>query len=72
MLAPAQKLDNLAVIIDYNKWQATGRSNEIMALAPLGAKWEAFGWEPCEVDGHDMGALVGTLAKCPTGRGKPR
>ena len=44
MFAPAQRLDNLTVIIDYNKWQATGRSNEVMALAPLRSKWEAFGW----------------------------
>ena len=35
MFAAAQRLDNVVVIVDYNKWQATGRSNEVMALAPL-------------------------------------
>ena len=34
MFAPAQRLEHLTVIIDYNKWQATGRSEEIMARAP--------------------------------------
>ena len=54
MLAAAQKVDNLTAIIDYNKWQATGRSQEIMALEPLSAKWEAFGWHVQEIDGHDF------------------
>jgi transketolase len=38
LLAPAQKLGNLAVIVDYNKWQATGRSHEIMSMNPLRGK----------------------------------
>jgi transketolase len=58
MFAPAQKLTRLAVVIDYNKWQATGRSNEIMALDSLAAKWSAFGWKASEVDGHDLDALT--------------
>ena len=58
MFAPARKLDNVCVIIDYNKWQATGRSDETMALAPLREKWEAFGWNAFEVDGHDIDALL--------------
>jgi transketolase len=53
MFAPAQKLEKLAIVIDYNKWQATGWSNEIMALAPRD-KWAAFGWNACEVDGHNV------------------
>ena len=71
MFAPAQKLDNLVAIVDYNKWQATGRSNEIMALHPLKEKWEAFGWSTYELDGHDMKALVDTLRNVPDGSGKP-
>ena len=43
LFAPAQKLGNLTAVIDFNKWQATGRSCELMALEPLRAKWEAFG-----------------------------
>lgn len=71
MLAPAQKLDNIVVIIDYNKWQATGRSNEVMALIPLREKWEAFGWSTYEVDGHDLNALIKVLRNIPDNTGKP-
>jgi transketolase len=72
MFAPAQKLDTVTVMIDYNKWQATGRSDEIMALAPLAEKWRAFGWDACEVDGHDLDALLAALTKKPDGSGRPR
>ena len=72
MFAPAQKLDTVTVMIDYNKWQATGRSDEIMALAPLAEKWRAFGWDACEVDGHDFDALLAALGREPDGTGRPR
>jgi len=62
MFAAAQKLGSLTVLVDYNKWQATGRSEEVMALAPLRAKWEAFGWESYEVDGHDFAEIRAALA----------
>jgi transketolase len=71
LLAPAQRLDRLAVVIDYNKWQATGRSNEVMALDPLRAKWQAFGWSAREVDGHDSDSLAAALKNVPDGSGKP-
>ena len=71
LFAPAQRLDNIVVIVDYNKWQATGRSNEVMALQPLRQKWEAFGWNASEVDGHDLSALVKALRNVPDGSGKP-
>ena len=53
LIAAHHKLDNLVVIIDYNKWQAIGRTNEVLNLEPLKDKWEAFGWEALEVNGHD-------------------
>ena len=71
LLAPVHALDNVVAVIDYNKWQATGRSNEIMALTPLREKWTAFGWSASEVDGHDLKALVGALRKVPDRTGKP-
>jgi transketolase len=71
LLAPAQKLDRLAVIVDYNKWQATGRSTDVMALDPLKAKWEAFGWSAYDVDGHDIGALHKILGRVPDESGRP-
>jgi transketolase len=71
LLAPAQRLGNLVVIVDYNKWQATGRSHEIMSMNPLREKWQAFGWNAVEVDGHDVAALVDVLRKVPDPSGKP-
>ena len=62
MLAAAQKVHCLTAIIDFNKWQATGRSQEVMALDPLAAKWEAFGWHAQEIDGHDFAAITSALA----------
>jgi transketolase len=58
MLAAAQKVSNLTVLIDFNKWQATGRSEEIMSLAPLADKWRAFGWDVTEIDGHSFKAIA--------------
>jgi transketolase len=71
MLAASQKTENLGVIVDFNKWQATGRSEEIMGPVPLADKWRAFGWNTCEIDGHDMGELVRRLRQVPDGSGKP-
>jgi transketolase len=71
MFAAAQKLEKLIAIIDFNKWQATGRSQEIMALDPFKEKWQAFGWSAYEIDGHDIAGLVNLFAKLPDGSGKP-
>jgi transketolase len=71
LFASRWQLDNLIAIIDYNKLQAMGRSNEVMALAPLADKWRAFGWETREVDGHDLSALASLLDAAPLAPGKP-
>lgn len=71
MLAAAQKVNNLCAIVDFNKWQATGRSQEIMALDSLVDKWQAFGWNTCEIDGHEMGAILSALSKFPATNNKP-
>src|SRR5689334_10156062 len=71
MFAAAQKLDNLCVVVDYNKWQATARSNETLQLSPLRDKWESFGWDAYEIDGHDVGALAQALEAVPNGSGRP-
>ena len=42
LMAAAQHVRNLTIFIDYNKWQATGRSNEVLGLAPLAGKMEGF------------------------------
>ncbi|MEO1206524.1 MAG: transketolase [Pseudomonadota bacterium] len=71
MFAAGQRLENVCVIIDYNKWQATARSNETLMLAPLREKWAAAGWDAHEIDGHDMQALVDLMWQVPNGSGKP-
>ncbi|GAC1319714.1 MAG: transketolase [Chloroflexota bacterium] len=71
MMAAARRLDNVVAIVDYNKWQATDRSDEVLALSPLRDKWQSFGWTAHEVDGHDIGALSALLAAVPDGSGKP-
>lgn len=53
MFASGHAISNITVLIDFNKWQATDRSCEVMALQPFSAKWQAFGWDAVEIDGHD-------------------
>lgn len=71
MFAAGQKLEKVISIIDFNKWQATGRSCEVMAIKPLKDKLRSFGWSAYEIDGHDMKALTDVLKNCPDGSGKP-
>jgi transketolase len=61
LLAPAWKLDNLTVVIDYNKIQSLGRVDEVIPLEPFADKWTAFGWDVRSIDGHDLRALLDTL-----------
>lgn len=55
--AKKHKLDNLKVIIDYNKIQSYSFTREVLDLEPLKSKWESFGFEVSEVNGHDVAAL---------------
>jgi transketolase len=71
MLAAAQKVNNLCIVIDFNKWQATGRSRDVMALEPFADKWRAFGWHAHEIDGHDIPKLLDTLQQFPSASQKP-
>ena len=57
MSAPKFKLDNLIVIIDRNKFQQTGSSDQIMDLGNLKDKWMSFGWDVKETEGHDLEKL---------------
>lgn len=65
------KLDNLVAIIDRNRLQISGNTEEIMGLEPIGSRWESFGWEVIEADGHDMTTLVDTFKMIPVQRNKP-
>lgn len=70
MLAAHHKLDNLCLIIDYNKIQSFGATNEVLNLEPLHAKLEAFNWQVLEIDGHDHVQILEALQKAGK-EGKP-
>jgi transketolase len=71
MFAAGRRLDRLVVIVDYNKLQAMGRTDEVTALAPLADKWRAFGFGTREIDGHDLPAVVAALDALPYERDRP-
>lgn len=71
MFAPRHKLSHLMVIIDFNKWQATARSTEVMELEPLKMKWESFGWACHEIDGHHLEEIVRAYTQFPDPEGRP-
>ncbi len=61
MLASHLKLDNLTVIVDYNKIQSFGRTNDVINQEPITERWSSFGWSVLEVDGHDFTQLINSL-----------
>ncbi|MHA6530572.1 transketolase [Paenibacillus sp. BAC0078] len=65
------KLDNLVGIIDRNRLQISGSTEEVMGLEPLEEKWSAFGWNVISVDGNDMEQLVHAFRSVPEVSGKP-
>jgi transketolase len=71
MCAAHHKLDNLCVIIDYNKLQSDDSNDNIMRLEPLAAKWSAFGWAVAEIDGHDISAILSAFRSAAVTMGAP-
>ena len=72
LLAPQLKLDNLILIVDYNKIQSLGSVKDVIDLNPLQDKFTAFRWETFEVDGHDHQALKKVFTKANNSNGKPK
>jgi len=70
MCAAKHRLDNLTVIVDYNKHQSYGPTAEVQDLEPLADKWESFGFAVQEVDGHDVAGLRKVLTGLPYARGE--
>lgn len=70
MSAAHYKLDNLTVMMDYNGLQIDGSNDEVMSLGNIMAKFEAFGFECIEVDGHDIDAITEALKKPVSGKPK--
>lgn len=71
MSAAHYKLDNLVAIVDRNTLQITGRTEDVMRLDPLEARFEAFGFAVRTVDGNDVDALAQLFAQVPFAPGKP-
>jgi len=71
MSASNYKLDNLIGIVDRNRIQQCGFTEDVMSLEPYKKKWEAFGWHALEIDGHDMEDILKTLKKTPYVDQKP-
>ncbi|MBI5287273.1 MAG: transketolase [Deltaproteobacteria bacterium] len=65
------RLDNLCAILDYNGFQIDGAVTDIMNILPLKEKWQAFGWNVLEIDGHNMEEIVSALDEAETVKGRP-
>ncbi len=67
------KLDNLIVFLDANHLQIDGRVDDVMNIFPMCPKFEAFGWNVLEIDGHDIDQIVDAVEKAKSfaGSGKP-
>ena len=64
-------LDNLVAIIDRNKLQISGNTENIMKLENLVSRWSSFGWKVLEVDGNDINEIINAFNKLPVCKGKP-
>jgi transketolase len=71
MAAAKYKLDNLVAIVDYNRLQVDGFVDEVMPLEPLAAKWKAFNWHVCEIDGHNIAEILSALAEARATANRP-
>lgn len=74
LYAPAKHVDNLVAIVDYNKKQIDGSTDDVMNLGDMRAKYEAFGWKVLEMNGNNMQEVVETLNETRKGahQGKPQ
>lgn len=74
MYASAKNVDNIIAIVDYNKKQIDGSTDDVLSLGDLKAKYESFGWMVWELNGNDMQEVVNTLvmARNNANNGKPQ
>jgi transketolase len=71
MFAAHHKLSNLIAIVDLNGQQALGYTDEVLNLSPLANRWQAFGWNAYDVDGHNVKQIVASINCFNTKSGKP-
>ena len=81
MFASHHKLSNLTAVIDYNKIQSFGSTNEVINQEPISDKWKSFGWKVYEINGHNFKSIdkvfnkfnnnpISTAVICRTIKGK--
>lgn len=71
MTAAHYKLDNLCGIVDFNRLQIDGFCCDVKNMEPINKKWQSFGWNVIDVDGHDLKALMDALDKAQNVKRKP-
>ena len=71
MSASHYKLDNLCVIVDNNNLQIDGSIEEVMSSYPIDSKFESFGFNVINIDGHNIQELIDAFNKAKTVKGKP-
>lgn len=65
MFAASHRLDNLVAVVDRNRLQISGDTEDVVRLEPLAAKWQAFGWTVRHCDGHDIPELAEAIGGTP-------
>ncbi len=71
MFAAHEKLDNLIVMLDYNKLQLCGYTEDVMSIHDPAKKWESFGFYVQSIDGNDINAVDAAITNAKQNKGKP-
>jgi len=65
------KVNNLVAIVDRNEQQINGWTRDVMNLEPFNSKWQSFGWNVIEVNGHDFAQLIEAFDRAKLVKGQP-
>ncbi len=71
MAAVHYNLDNLIAVLDYNGLQIDGPISQVMSPEPIKVKWQAFGWNVIEIDGHDFEEIITAINEAQKVKGRP-
>ena len=71
MSAAHYKLDNLCAVLDYNHLQIDGNIDDVISPEPFASKFESFGWNVLDVNGHDFDELRNAFNQAKNEKGKP-
>jgi transketolase len=71
MAAAHYKADNLTAFVDRNHMMIDGLTEDVMSLEPLADKWEAFGWQVRQIDGHDFVQIGEAIEGAQAAKGAP-